>query len=323
MTATRVEAALPPGTSPHRACPVAGDAVLVLADRLSRAVLVAALAAGGLAELLAPGALRAAGPALLVAAGVLGLPHGAVDHLAWGWAQGEVRPRARVVAGYATAALAAVGVALLAPVPALVALLALAAVHFAEGEVGWARLRGAAACWPAGAGAGAAVVALPLVLRPDDVRPLLAGLDPALPGLLLAAPVRTALLAATAALVLAGFASARRDRTRQAELALVVGVAAVLPPLAAFAVWFAGWHAVRHTARLVQLDPRNAADLAAGRTARPLRRFVAAAAGPTAAAVAGTAALVLVLGGTGGLLVALLALTVPHTAVVARLSVRR
>ena len=52
-----------------------------VAERLSRGVLATALAAG----LVAPGALADVGPALLVVAGLLGLPHGAVDHLAWGW----------------------------------------------------------------------------------------------------------------------------------------------------------------------------------------------------------------------------------------------
>ena len=309
------------GVLAGRCAPVA-DRLVPVAERLSRSVLVGALAAGVLLQLVAPGSLQAAGPALVVLAGVLGLPHGAVDHLAWGWAQDEVRLLPVVVAGYALAAGAAVGVALLVPVPALVLLLLLAAAHFAEGEVGWARLRGSAAHWPAGAAAGVAVVVLPLVLRPAEVRPLLAGLDSALPDLLLSGQVRAGLLVLTAALVIAGVATARRDRVRLVELALVVAVAALLPALAAFAAWFAGWHAVRHTARLVQLDPRNRADLAAGRVARPLGRFARSAALPTAVALVGTAALVTVTAVTGGLLLALLALTVPHTAVVARLDGR-
>jgi Brp/Blh family beta-carotene 15,15'-monooxygenase len=309
------------GVLPERRVLVA-DRLITGADRLSRAVMLGALAVGVLLQFLAPGSLQAAGPALVVVAGVLGLPHGAVDHLAWGWAQDELRPRAAVVAGYALAAATAVGVALLVPTPALVVLLLLAAAHFAEGEVGWARLRGAPAHWPAGAAAGVAVVALPLVLRPEQVRPLLAGLDPQLPELLLATPVRLGLVGLTVLLVVAGVASARRDRVRLAELALVLAVVALLPPLAAFAAWFAGWHAVRHTARLVHLDPRSRRDLEAGLVARPLGRFARAAALPTTVALVGTVALVAVTGVTGGLLLALLALTVPHTAVVARLGER-
>lgn len=293
----------------------AGSRLLDLAERLPLLVLGVALLAG----LLAPEALTTAGPALLVLAGLLGLPHGAVDHLAWGWAQGQTRPRAPVVVAYALVAVLAVVVALLVPVPALLLLLALSAAHFAEGEVGWHRLRGRAPCWPAGLAAGLAVVALPLTLRPNDVRPLLTALDPGLPGILLAQEVRGPLLMLTALLVLAGAVATRRSPARLGELALVVAVAAVLPPLVAFAAWFAGWHAVRHTARLLALDPRNTDDLAAGRVGAPLRQFARDAALPTAAALLGTAALALLLGLTGGLLVALLALTVPHTAVVARL----
>jgi Brp/Blh family beta-carotene 15,15'-monooxygenase len=291
--------------------PAPSDPVLRGAARLSVGVLAVALVAG----LAVPELLREAGPVLLVTAAVLGLPHGAVDHLAWGWAQGEVRPRTRVVVGYALAAAVAVGIALLAPLPALLVLLALAAAHFAEGEVGWARLRGARPGWPSGAAAGLAAVALPLVLRPADVRPLLDGLDPGLAGVLLDSPARPVLLALTALLVAAGLLTARRDRRRGAELVLGVAVAAVLPPLAAFAAWFAGWHAVRHTARLVALDPHPDRSPAAG-----LARFARAAALPSLVALVGTAALALVVGVTGGLLVALLALTVPHTAVVARLA---
>lgn len=291
-------------TGTARAVPA--DRLLDGASRLSCGVLLLALAFG----LLLPGVLRDAGPALLVLAGVLGLPHGAVDHLAWGWVDGEVRPRPAVVAAYAAAALAAVAVALALPVPALLALLVLAVAHFAEGEAAWSALAGRAKDWPAAAAAGLAVVVLPLVLRPAEARPLLAALDPALPSAVLG--LRAPLLALTALAVVAGLVAARHDPARLGELLLVVAVAAVLPPLAAFAAWFAGWHAVRHTARLVLLDPRGPDG--------GLRRFARAAALPTAVALVGTLALGLVVGVTGGLLVALLALTVPHTAVVARLA---
>lgn len=285
--------------------------VLAAARRLSCGVLLVALCCG----LLAPDLLRTAGPALLVAAGLLGLPHGAVDHLAWGWANGSRTARPLTVLLYGVAAASSVAVALLVSLPALLVLLALAAAHFAEGEVAWARLLGRPGRWASGAGAGLAAVALPLLLRPGQVRPLLASLDPGLPGLLLSHGVRTPLLVLTAVVVAAGAAQARHDRGRLAELALVVATMVVLPPLAAFAAWFAGWHAVRHTARLLVLDPRGTAD--GSRAA--LRRFARDAAGPTAAALVGVVALAVVLGTTGGTVLALLALTVPHSAVVARL----
>jgi len=288
----------------------------IAAELLSRTVLGLALLAG----LAVPEVLSDLGPLLLVTAGLLGLPHGAVDHLAWGWSRGELgRPRVVVVGVYATAALGAVGVALLVPVPALLVLLALSAAHFAEGEVAWSRLRGTPVGWLPGAAAGLSVVTLPVLMRPDAVRPLLRSLDPALPEVLLSPAVRLPLLVLTGLLVLAGVVVARSQAARLGELLLVVAVAATLPPLAAFAAWFAGWHAVRHTARLLLLDPRNTADLGRGDLRTPLSRFARSAALPSAAAVVGTLALGLATGVQGGLLVALLALTVPHTAVVAHL----
>ena len=301
------------------------DRLTAVAERVSRTVLVVALVVALVSGLVLPGLLADLGPVLLVVAGLLGLPHGAVDHLAWGWARGDVgRPRSGVVVGYAAAALGAVGVALVLPVPALLVLIALSAAHFAEGEVAWSRQhpgRGSVGPMP-GVAAGVAIVALPLLARPDAVRPLLASLDPALPDLLLQPGLRVTLLAGTALLVVAGVHAARRSRVRLLELLLVVAVAVVLPPLAAFAVWFAGWHAVRHTARLLALDPRSTSDLQRGRLRPPLARFARTAALPCGAAVTGTIALALVVGVQGGLLVALLALTVPHTAVVARLGER-
>lgn len=96
---------------------------------------------------------------------------------------------------------------------------------------------------------------------------------------------------------------------------------AAVPPLAAFGVYFGAWHGLRHTARLIVRDPRNGADLAAGRLLRPLRRFGVAAAVPTLVAAGSAAGLFFVAGRhtdlTGTVFTALLALTVPHLVVVA------
>ncbi len=275
-----------------------------------------ALAAG--TGLLAPGPAVAAGPAVLVAAGLLGLPHGAVDHLALGWARG--RPgaaRPGVLALYATAAAGVAALALAAPVPAVLALLVLSAAHFAEGEAAFDRLRGGGGPALPAAALGTAVVALPLLLHPVQVRPVLAALSPDLPGAVArSAPV---VLAVTAALVVAGLAVAVRSRSWQvaAELALVVVAALLAPALLVFAVWFAGWHAPRHLVRLAALEPDGDGP-ARG------RRLVVGASAPTAVAVAGLVGLTLLLGGLpGAVLVVLLALTVPHAAVVARLDALR
>ncbi len=255
-----------------------------------------------------------AGPVLLVTAGLFGLPHGAVDHLALGWARGRIGPaRPVVLLAYALAAAAAAGAALTVPVPALLVLLLLSAAHFAEGEAAFDRLRGGTGAALPAAALGLVVVAVPLVLRPGAAGPLLRSLDPALPAVL--APTRLPLLAVTSVLVLAGLASSWRAGQRRVvgELALVAAAAILAPPLVIFSAWFAGWHAPRHLVRLAALEP-------VGDGRARVRRLALGVAGPTVAAVLGLTALVLVLGQLpGAVLVVLLALTVPHAAVVGRL----
>lgn len=276
-------------------------------------VCVAVLAAAAAVGTLVPAAGRA-GPALLVVAGLLGLPHGAVDHLALDWSRGRAgAPTRRLLAAYVAGAVLTAGLALTFPVPAVLALLVLSALHFAEGEAAFDRLRGGAGLRLPALALGVAVVALPVLLRPDPVRPLLAALDPALPAVL--DPLRAPVLFATALLVVAGLAvaAAHRSWTSVGELALVAGAALAAPPLLVFAVWFGAWHAPRHVLRLLALQPD-------GTLPERVRRLSRAALLPTAAALTGLVALAL--GGRGlpaAVLVVLLALTVPHAVVVARI----
>ncbi len=291
----------PPAWSPGRPAAVVGAG--------SGAVLLVAAAVG----LAAPSAAEA-GPALLVLAALLGLPHGAVDHLALGWSQGRrgAAPRALLVA-YALGAGLVAAAALAAPVPAVLVLLLLSAAHFAEGEVAFDRLRGGPGLRLPAAALGTAVVTLPLLLRPEQVRELVAALDPALPAVL--AELRLPVLAVTAALVLAGLLVGVRARAWRptAELALVVAAAAAAPALLVFAAWFGAWHAPRHLVRLLDLQPDGALGIRA-------RHLALGALAPTAAALAGLGALAAAGRGLpAAVLVVLLALTVPHAAVVARL----
>ena len=243
-------------------------------------------------------------PLLLVVAGVLGLPHGAVDALVLRLEGPGAR---RAVALYALAAAAATVVAVVAPVPAVLALLGLSVLHFAEGEVGFARLRGQDRSPVTALGVGLGVVVLPLVLRLDQSRSLLSALDPALPGVV--ADVRTPLLAVTALVVAVGLVAARHDRPGALELLVVTSACLLGPGVVVFAVWFACWHAPRHLARVGALAPARA--------------LATAAAAPTLLAVVGLAGLALWLGGLpSAVLVVLLGLTVPHAAVVARMSLR-
>jgi len=274
---------------------------------------VAVLVVAGVVGLLAPSTAEV-GPALLVLAALLGLPHGAVDHLALGWSRGDHGPAPRgLLAAYAVGAVLVAGAALAAPVPAVLVLLLLSAAHFAEGEVAFDRLRGGPGLRLPAAALGTAVVALPLLLRPEQVRGIVPALDPALPGVL--DELRLPVLAVTGVLVLAGLVVGVRARAVRptAELALVAVAAAVAPALLVFAAWFGAWHAPRHLVRLLDLQPD-------GGPRERVRRLVLGALAPTAAALGGLA----VLASTGrglpaAVLVVLLALTVPHAAVVARL----
>lgn len=280
------------------------------------AVATGLVSAGLLAAAAAVGAAfpstGAAGPVLLVVAGLLGLPHGAVDHLAMG-ASREHPVRLVLLAGYALLAVAVAWTALLLPVPTVLALLVLSCAHFAEGEVAFSRLRGRPSPPLTAAALGTAVVTLPVLLRPEAVRPVLDGLDPGLAPVL--AEIRTPVLVLTAVLVVLGVGAGARRRAwgPLTELVLVVVACLAAPPLLVFATWFGAWHAPRHLVRLLDLD-------GAGTTRARLVRLARAAVLPTLGALAGLGALLTVSGSVpASVLVVLLALTVPHSAVVARL----
>ncbi len=167
---------------------------------------------------------------------------------------------------------------------------------------------------------GLAVVGLPLVLWPAESARVLGHLAPAW-GTPLPALARVALGLVVAAAVVAAVAGSLRggSRAEAAELVMVVALFAVVPPLAAFGVWFAGWHALRHTARL--LDLVRGGPTAPG-PAQAAGRFALHAAVPTLVSLAA----VLVLAGpasspaaVGAALAVVLALTFPHVATVTAL----
>jgi Brp/Blh family beta-carotene 15,15'-monooxygenase len=297
------------------------------------AAVVSRAAVGGVlaVQLRVPGGWGRAAWVPLVVGLLAGLPHGAVDHLVPGYALGPSRRRlVLVVAGYVLLA-AAVLLAFRAwPGPALAVFVVASAGHFGAGETAFDDLRRGVAprvdvLGVAGFGAAAAV--LPLVAHPDAVAPVLALLVPGSSGRL-PAPVAAFLLVVALVLVIGAIVArlARGRRGSAAELALLAATAALAPPLAAFGAYFGGWHSVRHVARLLAEDPANAADLGAGRLARPLGRFARSAALPTAAALATVLALWVVAGGwetfVAADLVVLAALTAPHLVVVAWLDRR-
>ena len=256
-----------------------------------------------------------------------GVPHGGVDHLmAMRLAD---RSQITVVAVYA--ALTAVAWALLqwgGPV-ALLTIVALSAVHFGLGELdvtteltGWRPGRPiAAAIVIAGAGA----LLLPLARSGQQFSSVAAAVSPGLARLIGMAPVRTAVLVVwiVAALVAVAAALAARQLSCAVDVLLIGALGLLVPPLVAFAVWFGGWHSVRHCARMLGEEPGCAALLSRGETRAAWMRLARLAAPMSTAAVLGVLALAWFTAtaadptaALAGVLRLLLALTVPHMVVV-------
>lgn len=301
------------------------DAVALRAShaRLALGATVAAVASA--AMLPEPGvAGKAAVLAVLVA--VLGLPHGAVDHLEgrallahragrWWWL---------VFGALYVAAAAAVVAAWLAWPPGLLAgFLVLAAGHFGAEDVDadatapgrpWRLLEVAVR--------GAIPVLGPVLFHPARTGELFAYL---LPGTTVAGVQAMLVPVAWGAPAVAGglavFAviawAAGRRRTAGEVLALTAAVW-VLPPLLAFVVYFCVWHAPRHTLTVAaRLSPRDARRglVHFGRTAWPLTLVTIAAGAAAWWALVSTVHAVPAVIAT--VFVGLAALTVPHVVLAA------
>ncbi|WP_088320700.1 beta-carotene 15,15'-dioxygenase, Brp/Blh family [Kineosporia sp. R_H_3] len=276
------------------------------------------------ADAVAPAAVAGAGIAIALVGIVLGIPHGAVDHLVPFWAHGrrvQAGPLARGLAGYVATGAAALAAVLLAPLPVTWLFLLVSAAHFGRGEVVvQAELAGRRPPGPLhdalpAAAHGAVVVALPLALHRDVS---LRVLDRVAPGFAATSgAVLDALVVATAVLVVAALAAllAGRRPGEAAELALLALLFVLVPATAAFGVYFGLWHAARHTLRLVLLPGADGQVPAVG---AGLRRYARGAALPSLAAVL----LLWVVSATANpsvlaaALVALVALTAPHLVVV-------
>ena len=118
----------------------------------------------------------------------------------------------------------------------------------------------------------------------------------------------------------------RFNRKRDAlDLLLLAALAFIAPPLVAFAVYFGGWHALRHTARLTSLLPKSAVAYKQNKVGKAFRSAVT----PGLPALVGTLLFVGCLSifrsddlsstFLWNTLVTIWALTVPHMMVTARL----
>lgn len=286
---------------------------------VSRVVAVLAVLASPLLERAGSGAVWA-----VVGLGLLaGVPHGAADHRILSRAGALPLPLAGV--GYATAALVAWLLVLATGVTGIVVVVALSIVHFGAGELeAWPGRRTAPRTTRlAVATAGTGALLLPLARGGARVDVVAASLDPRLAVLLAFGPVRIGLVVLWLVAVAAGLRHAVRtaDRGLALDLALLGLLGTLAPPLVAFAVWFGGWHAVRHTSRLLAQGP-------GGTGPEGARWFLRAAALPTLGAVLVLLLLAVVRAAshdpaatTALALGLLLAVTVPHVLVVAWLDV--
>ena len=123
------------GPAPRGAPALASRGHFYRVPRYVGVVAVAALLVAGLAL---PSAVADAALGIAVAGALLGLPHGAVDHVVPGWLAGRPLPLgslAALLAGYLAVVVVGAVALRLAPAATLVVFLAVAVWHFGRGEV--------------------------------------------------------------------------------------------------------------------------------------------------------------------------------------------
>ncbi|WP_254768827.1 Brp/Blh family beta-carotene 15,15'-dioxygenase [Salinilacihabitans rarus] len=292
---------------------------------------------------------------LVLSVVVLGLPHGAVDHLALPRARGDpVTPRSLALVGllYLIVGGAYAVVWFLAPVVAFVLFILVTLVHWGQGDVyalvalaGADHLETRTRRLLTLVVRGALPMLVPLVAFPAQyafvAETLVGSFDPGAAAALepaFAPPVRAAVavgvgaavaLALTLGFVGAGREDGSRGRARgpwAVDLVETLGLVAyfaVVPPILAIGLYFCFWHSLRHVLRTMLVDPVAGAALDRGAFGAACRRFARDAALPTAGGLAVFAGIWLSAPRTPGTvpdlialyLVAIAVLTLPHVVV--------
>lgn len=277
---------------------------------------------------------------------VLGLPHGALDHLAPARARGESPTRRRfalVGALYLAVGLSYALVWWLAPVFAFVLFIAITWFHWGQGDLhalvalsSPSHLETASRRALSVTARGALPMLVPLVAFPGEYRLVAESLVGLFAGPDLGAaavaftPAGRALAATAVGTLVVGslVASYSADRRRiwavdAGETLLLVVYFLVVPPILAVGLYFCLWHALRHVVRLLLVDPVGHERLAES-VPKALARFAREAAPLTAGALGTIALLGLVLAASptdpndlfGVYLVGIALLTAPHVLVV-------
>ena len=298
--------------------------VYELASRASRIAVIGAIITFGIFDLISFELLLSGQIVIAVIALLIGIPHGAIDHLITIPKESRVRfitfiffyVLLAVAAGFAIATWSQIGFHLI---------LVISALHFGFGDGAfkseWNESRGitkdvflkvSTYALPAGF--------LPIVLPLTDSRAISAlnRINPEIADW--SGSINQTLRNVTLAFALIGLLLLLIKKNFQSslDLLLLAILSLLTPPLIAFAVYFGCWHAVRHTARLVPKLPKA---LVFARSIDPLKAFISAVI-PGLYAVVGTILLALGLmffrpeyfdtGLLWTILVIIWALTIPH-----------
>ena len=265
---------------------------------------------------------------IAVIALAIGIPHGALDHLVT-LPRSKPLKMALFIVIYVAIAVVAVFAILRFNTAGFIVVVVMSAIHFGIGDAAFVseidRRSGASKKLPHVAYAvasGFIPVLIPLVNSSssqalENVNPAIVnwhgGLD------------RQLLTLAIAVGVISILTLMLKGRKREAiDIALLLTLSLVAPPLIAFAVYFGLWHAMRHTARLTLVLQSSQSAYASGKLLRSFSTAVL----PGTPALVGTFVVAGILAVTGQdfnddffwmALVVVWALTVPHMMVTARL----
>lgn len=265
---------------------------------------------------------------IAVIALAIGIPHGALDHLVT-LPRSKPLKMAIFIAVYVAIAIVAVFAILSFNTAGFIAVVLMSAIHFGIGDAAFIseidRRSGAAKKLPHVAYAvssGFIPVLIPLVNSSSNealerVNPALVNWHGGIDSQLLMLAISVAFIAILILII--------KNRKREAvDIALLLTLSLVAPPLIAFAVYFGLWHAMRHTARLTLVLPSSQNAYRSGHLGKSFTSAVL----PGTPALVGTFVIAGILAASGQdfnddffwmALVVVWALTVPHMMVTARL----
>jgi len=186
---------------------------------------------------------------------LLGVPHGAVDHVLPPAGSWPVRPGAlsRMIGLYLLMFAVMLAVVFAAPVVAYWAIIVFAVFHWGAGDAVVRRERRGEATsigGPVEILAGGGFIVVNAAYWPDHVRVILAAIAPGVADEARVPTLVAGYLLAAAMVAFSGWMLLRRRWLDAGEVALLLVLAIATPPIVAFGLYFGPWHSVRQTTRL-------------------------------------------------------------------------